>query len=68
MIFLIGWMVLGLIGEALFLYGMKQKYPDFEPFGRDMIILEIIASLLGGPVTFLALAVIFESFSDQDND
>ena len=64
MIFFVTWMILGLIGQGLFLCRMKRQYGDsFEPFNRELIVAEIFIALIAGPVTFIALAIVF---SDDD--
>lgn len=66
MIYIAIWMGLGLIAEALFIYGMRRRYPDFKSIDRGLFPFEIMICLLAGPVAFLALGVVFGNSQDED--
>ena len=59
--YLIGWVVLGLIGQAIFMFLMKREYPDYlkDDEDWDIVAPQVFMSMLGGPVTLLVLLVIF---------
>lgn len=59
MVFIIGWMVLGLIGQGLYMWGMHRRYPEFPWFDWDTFIVELIICIIAGPVTFVVLGVVF---------
>lgn len=59
--FVAGWIVLGLLGFASYVYMMKSKYPDYlkDDEDWDMLAPQIFIAILGGPIVFLSLIVIF---------
>lgn len=62
MIFILGWVLIGLLGQITFMYLMKRKYPDFylkEEDDWDWLCVQTFMSMLAGPICFLALAIIF---------
>lgn len=67
MIFLILWVICGLIGEGLFMYGMKRNFPDdFKLFERELFPFELMLAIISGPCTFLVLAVVFSKLNDEE--
>lgn len=68
MIFIIGWVVLGLIGQALYMWGMHRRYSDIRWFDLDTFLVELIICIIAGPVTFLVLGVVFGNPDDEEDD
>jgi hypothetical protein len=61
-IFIIGWVLIGIIAQGVFMYTMQRKYPDSYLTEEDdwgWVWVQTIMAMLAGPICFLAFAVIF---------
>jgi hypothetical protein len=62
MILILGWVISGLLGQCVYMYLMKRKYPDDylkDQFDWDMLPFQIFMAMLAGPTCFIVLPIIF---------
>jgi hypothetical protein len=67
MLFILAWVIVGLIGQGVFMYLMKRTYPDYylkDETDWDILPFQIFISMLSGPICFLAILIIFSNSED----
>jgi uncharacterized membrane protein len=67
MIFILSWIIVGLIGQGVFMYLMKRKYPDEylkDETDWDIIPFQVLMAMLAGPICFLVFPIIFSNSED----
>lgn len=68
-IFFVVWIGSGLAAFGYFQYWMSKTYPDiYKIEENDFLALELIIAFLGGPINWLAVAVIIDTHEKGKDD